>query len=281
MTDLAWVALSLTGRIGRKTLAALIQHFGDDLNAVLAADEKALRQVSGIGPKIAQSIRAVNLEQVQQHLSRWEKENVRVLTLRDAAYPANLRILEDAPPTLFVRGERGQIAGRSAALVGTRSPSQFALETAKNLAAHLIQRGYTIVSGLALGIDAAVHQEALAVSEGHTLAVLGSGVLNIYPPEHKALAENVMACGALLSEAQPLAGPSSPTLVARNRIISGISDCVIIIETAVDGGAMHAARFAALQGRPVYALDISASGNRALIESGAVPIAPTLRDLPF
>ncbi|MBZ0279849.1 MAG: DNA-protecting protein DprA [Anaerolineae bacterium] len=281
MTDLAWVALSLTGRIGKKTLDALMQHFGGDLNAVLSADEKALRQVSGIGPKIAQSIRTIDLDSVQQSLIRWQKAGVRVITLPDADYPVRLRGLDDAPPTLFIRGERWQSEGRCAALVGTRSPSRPSLEIAKNLAAHLIERGYTIVSGLALGIDSAAHHEAMVAQEGHTLAVLGSGVLNIYPSEHEYLATTIMARGALVSEVQPFASPNSSTLVARNRIISGLSDCVIVIETGADGGAMHAARFATQQGRQVYAVDCDAGGNRALIDAGAIRIRPDWRDLPI
>jgi len=281
VTDLAWVALSLTGRIGRKTLDALTKHFGNDLNVVLSATEKDLRQVSGIGPKIAQRIHMIDLDKVRQNLAKWESQQVRVVTLPDDDYPQRLRDLDDAPLTLFVRGERWESSAPCVSLVGTRSPSQAALETAKNLAALLIERGYTIVSGLALGIDSAVHREALVAPEGHTLAVLGCGVLNIYPPEHKGLAENIMARGALLSEIQPNASPSSSTLVARNRIISGLSDAVIVVETRIDGGAMHAARFAAQQGRQVYAVDCLATGNRALLESGALPIAPDLANLPF
>lgn len=280
MTDAAWVALSLTGRIGSKTLRALLDHF-ENASAVIAADSKALQKVPGVGPKIAQSIREIDLECVEQAIPGWAQDGVRIMTQQDPNYPERLRALDDAPPTLFMRGDGHFTHSKYAALVGTRNPSPEGRKTAQNLASNLVEQGYIIVSGLAVGVDAAAHMGALALPQGCTLAVLGCGVLNIYPSDNQSLAKAVAGRGLLLSEVNPQATPSSSTLVARNRIISGLSDVLIVIETAVDGGAMHAARFAKAQGRTVYAIDCPASGNQALIAAGATSIAPDLSNLPF
>jgi DNA processing protein len=134
---------------------------------------------------------------------------------------------------------------------------------------------------LAVGVDAAAHLGALAVPDAYPIAVLGSGVLNVYPPANAQLAAAVLQHGAMVSELHPFAGVGASGLVARNRITTGLSSAVIIVETAVNGGAMHAARFALAQGRPLYVVDCEATGNRALIEGGAIPLRPDLRDLPF
>ncbi len=281
MTDAAWVALSLVERLGGKTLYTLLEQFDNDPRAVLAADEADLRQVRGVGATLAARIRAMNIAAVEQALPRWQQAGVTVLTLHDAAFPLRLRALPDAPPTLFVRGGVPAAWDRSAAIVGTREPTPESLRLAQTLASDLSERGYLIVSGLALGVDAAAHLGALAVPCGVTLGVLGCGVLNIYPPANAPLAEAIARRGALVSEVQPATAPSASNLVARNRIITGLSDMVIVIETEADGGAMHAARFALAQGRRLYAVDSAASGNRALIEAGAVALDANKPEIPF
>jgi len=266
----AWVALSFV--VGSKRLRALIEHFGGDLEAIPHADEAALRQVRGIGPKLAAAIRALDVEAVAQAIPRWQAQNIRVLPFDHPDYPKPLRTLDDAPATLFAQGSIPR--GRCVAVVGTRSPSAEAEEAAKRLGVELASRDIIVVSGLARGIDAAAHLGALAA--GQTIAVLGCGLLNIYPPEHRGLASAVVGRGALLSEAHPRAEPSPPLLVARNRLISGLCEAVIVVETESDGGAMHAARRAREQGRRVCTLDLPASGNRALIDEGADVITPDL-----
>ncbi len=274
----AWIALSLTDRVGGKTIRALTQHFGD-IDAVLQADAAELQAVPGIGRKIAESIRAIDLQQTEKLIDQWRKDEIAILTWDDPAYPMRLKDLDDAPPVLFMRGACP--LDRTAAVVGTRSPSTESENIAKTLSATLAEQGYTVVSGLAHGVDTNAHFGALGVQNGRTLAVLGSGVLNIYPQENRSLANAILInkAGALISEVAPPLSPSSSRLVARNRIISGISQAVIVIETKVDGGAMHAARRGFEQGRKIYALDIAASGNRALIEAGATAINPDFSNL--
>lgn len=270
MPDIAaWVALSLTNRIGSKTLRALLEHFGT-LDAVLAADAVTLRKVRGIGPKIAQAILAVDVAQVKAAVPRWQAAGVSIITLQDEHYPARLRDIDDTPPTLFMRGDWHEAYSKAVAVVGTRSPSTESLSAARRLGAELAQRGYTIVSGLALGVDTAAHMGALDAN-GSTVAVLGCGVLNVYPEVNRLLAQTILEreAGVLLCEVHPHATPAPANLVVRNRLISGLCEAVIVVETDIDGGAMYAAKRALEQGRRVYALDNAASGNRALIESGA------------
>ena len=150
MTNTAWIALSLTGRIGNKTLQALLRHFDGDPQAVLAADAKSLQQVPGVGPKIAQSIREIDLKRIEQAVQRWKRAGIRAIPLYDDDYPARLRGLDDAPPTLFVRGNWQPDCTKSVAIVGTRQPSEAARKLAQNLSSALVEKDYTIVSGMAL-----------------------------------------------------------------------------------------------------------------------------------
>ena len=278
----AWVALCLVEHLGAKKLRALVTHFGRDLNAILAADERELRRVPGIGVKIAAGITSIDVRAAAESLARWEAAGVALITLVDPAYPARLRRIDDAPPILFVRGDLNaglRPGARPAAIVGTRQPAPDALLTAKRIAYGLGQRGWDIVSGMALGIDAGGHMGALAANAG-TVAVLGSGVLTPYPPENRPLADAIRERGALIGEVSPEANPSRTHLVARNRLISGLSDAVIVVQTEADGGAMHAARRAFQQGRRVFTLDMDVTGNRLLAQEGAVmlPDADALID---
>lgn len=280
MTDPAWVALSLAPRIGRQTLQALLDHFGD-LAGVLGAGPDALQAVPGVGPRTAAYIRSINTQRTAQEMLEWGRSGVRALAWGADDYPAPLAALSDAPPTLFVRGCWGaDLWQRAAAVVGTRRPSGPATTAAYELGRRLAEQGLTVVSGLARGVDTLAHRGALAGGEAAALAVLGCGVLRPYPPENRQLAAVIMQRGALLSEVHPLAGVKAPWLVARNRLISGLAGTLFVVETGPEGGAMHAARRAFVQGRPVYVLDLPAAGNRALLADGAQPIAPTLDDLP-
>lgn len=277
--DPAWVALSLVEHLGGKKLRALLAHFNGDLHTILSADEKTLRRVRGIGAKIAASIHQIDMAQVERLLAGWEANGIRIITLNDPTYPPMLRAIDDAPPTLFVRGTWRPIP-KAVAIVGTRQPSAESIDAAQELGYELACRGDVIVSGLALGIDTAAHLGALSSPDGYTLAVLGGGVLNVYPPENRALANAIAMRGGLLCEVHPAAEAKTPALVARNRLISGLCDAVIVVETSIEGGAMHAAKRAFEQGRHVYALENAASGNRVLIdEMGAVAIGAKLREI--
>jgi DNA processing protein len=278
-----WIALSLTDHVGSKTLAALLAHFGDDPHVILGASLDELRQVPGVGSKIASSIQAINLDQIAENLDRWAEAGLSVALFNqpDTRYPRNLldQNVDDPPLTLFMRNPWQSTFDHAAAIVGTRTPTPQAETVARQLGQKLAENNITVVSGLARGIDTAAHEGALAVKNGCTVAVLGSGVQNIYPPENVPLAQSCLQRGCILSEVAPDAPPSAARLVARNRIISGLSHAVIVVETPADGGAMHAARFAYRQGRPVFTLDLPASGNQTLLENGALCLNTDLNNL--
>ncbi len=273
MIDSAWVALSLIERIGSVRLRALVEHFGS-AEAALRANTTDLRRVPGIGEKIAAAICAVDLAAVEAAIPRWEHEGIRLLTLYSAAYPARLAQIADPPPTLFVRGhwDTAVVNGDAVAIIGTRTPSRAGIAAAGRIAGEYAAQGWVVVSGLARGIDSIAHRNALAVATTPTLAVLGGGVrrARIYPPEHGELAEDIARGGGALVSEQPPDAESKPSyLVARNRIITGLCSRVIVIETTVEGGAMHAARRAHEQGRELCTLDLPTSGNQQLIAEGA------------
>ncbi len=266
------IALSLSPHIGAVTLDNLLSHFDQDPAAVFAAPRAELLKVRGVGPAIARDIKAIDLQRIAQEIAAWRARGVAILSTEDRDYPPLLRGLEGAPPILFVSGRLfDELWTKTIAIVGTRHPTKEARFITLQLAAKLARHDYSVVSGLALGIDAAAHTGALA-GPGRTIAVLGSGILNIYPEANRQLAERVQECGALLGQLHPLWSANAQRLVARNRIISGLSQAVILVESHVDGGAMYTARFAGEQGRPVYTFDLPASGNQALIQRGAIAL---------
>ena len=283
MVDTAWVALSLTPRLGGKTFRSLLSYFEKDLSAIMAAPAKNLREVPGIGPAIAHAITQIDRKATEQAIKRWQQAGVRILTYNDLRYPAALAALADKPPTIFVRGTLLDMSGYiGIAVVGTREPTLESSTLADVIGYKLAGRGRVVISGLAKGIDGAAHMGALSTKNGKTVAVLGSGVLNHYPPENDSLAEAILVRdGAIISEVSPDAQVSVPGLVARNRLITGLSQGVIVVESDINGGAMHAVRFARQQGKQLYAVDNDASGNRALLEDGATPISDTGDGLPI
>ena len=268
--DLRRLALSLSPSIGAKTLHNLLSHFDDDLDAILEASEAELLRVRGVGPAIAGEIQGINLGRLAAEAERWAAAGVRTLAPGCEGYPQNLSQVADAPPALFAIGlEAAAMEAKTAAIVGRREPTPEARFITLQLAMQLAQAGYTVVSGLALGIDTAAHVGALSAG-GQTIAVLGSGVLNIYPEANRPLAARIEQAGMILSEVHPGWGANAQRLVSRNRIISGLSRTVILVESNIDGGAMYTARFAREQGRPLFTFDLPAGGNQALIRRGAV-----------
>ncbi|HUY36684.1 MAG TPA: DNA-processing protein DprA [Pirellulales bacterium] len=265
--------LSLVPGVGPRLQRALLDRFGTP-TSVLNAAPSELRGVERIGPKVAAAIIAARREiDVAAELQRCRDHGVTVLTLSHPAYPRMLREIHDPPAVVFMLGTLLPNDALAIAVVGSRHATHYGLAQAERLAASLARAGLTIVSGLARGIDAAAHRGALAAG-GRTLAVLGSGLRNIYPPEHKELAGDVAAQGALLSEAPLMAAPVSGMFPQRNRLISGLSLGVVVVEAAVRSGALITARHAMEQGREVFAVpgrvDSRAShGCHRLIRDGA------------
>lgn len=266
-----WIALAVEGRVGGVTLTRLLERFGS-VEGVFAATDSDLTAVRGVGPVTAEAILGIDRVAFAGELARWEAEGIAALTWLDTDFPTALLHCADAPPVLFMRGGLLSRDARALAIVGTRQPGGESLALAHRLGEAFAWQGWTVVSGLAVGIDGAAHRGALA-GRGRTLAVLACGLTRVYPASHLALAHEIVANGALLSEAHPVAKVSRQSLVARNRITTGLSRAVLVVETGEQGGSMSAARRAFEQGRAVYAVTGS-PGCDALIESGARALEP-------
>ncbi|HEX5443532.1 MAG TPA: DNA-processing protein DprA [Pirellulales bacterium] len=245
--------LSLVSGIGPRLRQALLGRFGT-ARSVLAAPASLLRTVPGIGTKLAGALTQARQQiDVAAEIALCRERQIAIVSQRDPAYPRSLREIADPPGVLFVRGALAPRDALAVAIVGARHATRYGLAQAERLAASLSRAGLTIVSGLARGIDGAAHRGALSAG-GRTIAVLGSGVLNIYPPEHQELAQQVMAQGAVLSEAPVRAAPMSGMFPQRNRLISGMTLGVIVVEAARQSGALITARHAMEQGREVFAV---------------------------
>jgi DNA processing protein len=267
------VRLALVPGVGPRTRRALLDRFGSAA-AVLSVAPSELRTVPGVGSKLAQQIVAARGEiDAEAEIALCQKHGLQIVTDADGKYPSVLREIHDPPGLLFVRGDLTPQDGLAIAIVGTRHATQYGKRVAERLAASLARAGLVVVSGLARGIDSAAHRGALS-ADGRTLAVLGSGVLNIYPPEHTKLAEQIATRGALVSEAPPRAAPRSGVFPQRNRIISGLSLGVVIVEAGQRSGALITAQLAMEQGREVFAVpglvdNRSSRGCHQLIRDGA------------
>jgi DNA processing protein len=270
-----WVGFNLVRGIGSVRIRNLLDHFGN-LAMAWDAPSDAL-QASGLSAKLAENIiqlrRQVDLAAIWDRI---EKQQITVLTWEDVGYPARLKEIEQPPPILYLRGHLAQEDSWAVAVVGTRRVTSYGRQVAEELGAYLARNGVTVVSGLARGVDAIAHSAALAAG-GRTLAVLGCGVDRIYPPEHRHLAEQVIAHGCLLSDYAPGTPPDSANFPPRNRIISGLSMATVVVEAGQESGALITASFAAEQGREVFALPGSiysaqSKGTNRLILEGARPL---------
>jgi DNA processing protein len=270
---LAELRLSLVPGVGPRIRGRLVERFGS-ARAALDAPPSELRRVEGVGPKVLENlVAAASSDEAETELAVCRERAVGILPQSHPSYPPLLRQIYDPPGLLFVRGTLQAQDGLAVAIVGTRHPTQYGLRQAARLAESLSRAGLTITSGLARGIDAAAHRGAMAAG-GRTVAVLAGGVVKIYPPEHEQLAAEVAARGAVVSEV-----PSDCTLQGgmfpqRNRIISGLSLGVIVVEAGDRSGALITARHAMEQGREVFAVpgrveDRSSHGCHQLIRDGA------------
>jgi DNA processing protein len=255
-------AFALTPHIGWRLINRLLDRFGS-LEAIQQATSTELQSVHGIGKVIATSIRAIDLQKTAADLARWRAAGIQVATWDEPGYPVTFASLEDRPLIVFWKGGTLDSNGKAIAIVGSRTAREESIALAYEWGAALASRGWTVISGLARGIDTAAHAGALK-ARGRTLAVLGSGVNNLYPSENSDLAGRIFANGAIVSEFAPDSPPSPAQLAFRNRLIAGLSQAVIVIEAGATSGAIYAAESARVQGHPVFALNNS-EGNRAML----------------
>lgn len=269
----ALITLNLVGTIGAAKLAALLERFGSARDS-LRASETALRGVGGIGPVTAQRIAALRDGKVlSEELRKASRLGVTIITCLDSEYPERLRTIDYPPPVLYVKGAILPSDGLSLAIVGSRHGTTYGRRVARHLAGEAAGAGFTIVSGMARGVDSEAHRAALQRG-GRTLAVLGCGVDVVYPPENAKLADEIAGNGALVSERSLGTRPFGQNFPARNRIISGLTLGVVVVEAAEGSGALITAKFAADQGREVFAVpgDIGnplSRGTHRLIKDGA------------
>lgn len=270
-----WIGFNLVKGIGAARVRSLMAAFGD-LESAWRASPQALR-AAGLGPKLIDALVKVRAEiSLERVCERFEAQGIQVLTWDDEEYPRRLKAIDQPPPVLFVRGGLLPEDEWAVAVVGTRRITAYGRQVAEEVARALARQGVTVVSGLARGVDAVAHHVSLECG-GRTLAVLGNGVDCIYPPEHRQLGERIMANGALISDYSPGTPPDGPNFPPRNRIISGLSQAVVVVEAGERSGALITAKFAADQGRDVYAVPgtITAPQSRGtnwLIQQGARPL---------
>jgi DNA processing protein len=265
--------LHLVPGIGPRTTQTLLEAFGSPAE-VLRASEAALLSVEGIGPKLAKAILAARTSNdADVELQRCREIGASVAARGMSGYPALLAQIPDAPAVLYSRGPLLPQDEIAVAIVGSRRCTYYGISQAEKFAGGLARAGVTVISGLAKGIDAAAHRAALAAG-GRTLAVTATGLETVYPPEHAELAGQVVASGAILTEFRLSQKPLAGLFPQRNRVISGLSLAVIVVEASRKSGALHTARHATEQNRDVFAvpgrIDSAASdGCHDLIRDGA------------
>lgn len=269
----AYIALNMMEGVGPIGVKRLVEALGS-AGAIMEADLCQMRGIEGVGPVLIEAIMAGRLSaNWQGELERAETMNVRILTPSDDEYPVRLKEIYDPPLALYVKGAFQSRDERAYAVVGTRKPTYYGRDTTAMLSSGLARAGYTVVSGLATGVDTVAHEEALKTG-GRTIAVLGSGMSNIYPTSNIDLAKRVAEGGVLLSEFPFDRKPDKTTFPIRNRIVSGLSMGVLVVEAGIKSGAMITARVALEQGRAVSAvpgrIDSAVSkGTNRLIKEGA------------
>ena len=269
--QIAWLALNLAFWDNLKLLKSLLDRFPDPAAALRAAPT----HLSGLGFEGARADRIASpglAEAAHKEFDRLKKKGYSLVTFEDNEYPVYLREIFDPPPVLYCAGRPEALQGPAVAIVGSRRPSPYGRAVAEKLAADLASRGIVIVSGMALGVDTIAHWGAL--NEGRTIAVLGSGLDEVYPKDNRRLFDKIAESGAVVSEFPLGTPPFAANFPRRNRIISGLARAVVVVEATLGSGSLITAAFALEQNREVMAVpgnvtsDMS-RGTNGLIKRGA------------
>lgn len=273
MSDLKyWIALNDVPDVGPITAKKLLALYKKP-EKIFSASYKELAGIPGIGPKKAKNIKGFKgWEKIDTQLKTLESKNVNVVTLDDRAYPELLKTMEDSPIVLYTKGAVQKEDRFAIAVVGSRKYSSYGRFAVEKLSAELTSLGFTIVSGMARGIDTLAHTTAVN-SGGRTIAVLGSGIDVPYPPENKMLMEKISCSGCVITEFPPGTQPERENFPRRNRLISGLSLGVLVIEATADSGSLITASCAADQGKEVFAVpgninSANSAGTNELIKNG-------------
>jgi DNA processing protein len=271
----SWIGLSSIPGVGRITFRKLVDLFGSP-ERVLSASHEDLGKTGMLSDKVAAAIASFPWqEHAKREIAKAAEANVTIVTADSPLYPENLRNMPDPPPYLYMKGDLRAVDRNAMAIVGTRKPTHYGVTVTRRIASELSAAGFTIVSGMARGIDTQAHRGALA-AKGRTIAVLGCGIDVVYPPENKGLLEEISrtGCGAVVTENPFGTQPESGYFPARNRIISGLSRGTVIIEAAEDSGSLITAKYTLEQGRKLYAVpgnvgSLTSRGTNSLIKQGA------------
>lgn len=241
------LALLAGGHLPWNRLAGAIEEEGSALALLEQREARASQQLFAVDEG------RVTLDQLEDRIHRWEEEGIGLLTALDAAYPVNLRMTHDRPPALFVRGRLTDQDERSVAVVGTRSATAHGRERSGSIASSLVEADYAVVSGLAEGIDTAAHTGALE-AEGRTVAVIGTGLREVFPKSNAALQARLGRESAVVSQFWPGQGARRWTFPQRNAVMSGFARATVVVEASHTSGARMQARLAVEHGRPVFLL---------------------------
>jgi DNA processing protein len=263
---LDWLRLIRCENVGPRTFFRLIELYGDP-GAALAALPTLAKKGGRTRPIVV-----CEAGQAEREMALGESLGATLMTAADLAYPRALAAIDDAPPVIWVRGDPTLLSRPMVAMVGARNASLNGRNIARRMAADLGRQGLVVVSGLARGIDTAAHEGALAAG---TVAVVAGGVDVIYPPENDRLYQDIVAAGAVISEMPPGTQPQASHFPRRNRLVSGLSLGVVVVEASPKSGSLITARFALEQGRDVFAvpgspLDPRAQGPNDLLRHGAI-----------
>lgn len=279
-----YLALGLVPNLGASRIKLLMQTVNHP-QEIFRLSSKKLQTIDGIGQVVANSIQKFNdWDEVDKLLDKTEACGAQIITFQDEVYPKLLREIYDPPILLWVKGDPTVLSTHGVAVVGTRRSTDYGLKKAEEFATALVQKGLTVVSGLAYGVDASAHRAALAAG-GKTVAVLGSGVDNIYPGKHRELAKAIWESGgAVISEFPPGTNPDAGNFPVRNRIVSGLTLGTLVIESGLEGGSMITARSALDQNREVFAIPHSldnqnGKGCNAIIKRGWGKLVQDIEDL--
>ncbi len=264
------LALSMVKGVGPARYRLLIEKFGS-ASAVFSSKRKDLMDV--VSSSVADNIKNFDLSKAEEVLIRSEKLGLDVVSIQSAVYPDRLRFFSYSPPILWVKGDMNVLMGNTVGVVGTRRPDSYGIRATKKIVESLSSSNLTIVSGGAYGIDTVAHKTALD-NDGKTVAVLGSGLDVPYPWQNRGLFEKIPESGALISEFPPGTKPNAENFPKRNRIISALSDLLVVIEAGNTSGALLTARWALEQGKEIFALpgpfdSEKSRGTNRLIKEGA------------
>ncbi len=268
-----WLALKMVEGVGEVTYRNLISKFKTP-HSVFKSAKKEILEVDGVGEKLFNQIRTFSdWDVVESEIAKTEKLGINLVFLNDPEYPKNLIDIYNPPPVMYKIGGFLPADDIAIAIVGTRAPDRYGRLVAEKLSEEIALRGITVVSGMARGVDSVAHRAALRVG-GRTIAVLGSGIDNIYPPENRKLSREISESGAVISEFQLGTQPDAANFPKRNRIISGLSLGVVIVQAPDKSGALITASTALEQNREVFAvpgniLNRLSQGTNYLIKSGA------------